>query len=294
MLPWVTVSPLKGTLDASPRTQISFLGVPAGDISQVSVRGDAQRRALRQARGLLDRQRRELRADAPVHGRRAGDRDRRGDGSRRARHDRHELHDRHLYAVPPPGGSTGATGTTGRPGATGATGATGSTGAASFVSEPTIHPPLVSRHHAGRRPLARRRLHDPCRRLGPGRRDDRQPIRADGLVQPRSARAPGRGPARPGLPRQAGADLLAGAHRARPRHQRRRRDRRHQLPPDRECAGRQRALDGSPRLRSRAQRGRADHRLRAGLREPARLRRVRRAGSSRTASSRRSTSERAW
>jgi hypothetical protein len=38
-LPWVTVSPLVGTPDASPTTQISFLGVPAGDISQVSVRG---------------------------------------------------------------------------------------------------------------------------------------------------------------------------------------------------------------------------------------------------------------
>ncbi len=37
--PWVTISPLKGTPDASPTTQISFLGVPAADISQVSVRG---------------------------------------------------------------------------------------------------------------------------------------------------------------------------------------------------------------------------------------------------------------
>ena len=38
-LPWVTISPLKGTLDASPTTQISLLGVPAADISHVSVRG---------------------------------------------------------------------------------------------------------------------------------------------------------------------------------------------------------------------------------------------------------------
>jgi hypothetical protein len=38
-LPWVTVSPLDGTPDASPDTQISFLGVPAADISQVSLRG---------------------------------------------------------------------------------------------------------------------------------------------------------------------------------------------------------------------------------------------------------------
>ena len=37
--PWVTISPLRGTPDASPQTQISFLGVPAADISAVSVRG---------------------------------------------------------------------------------------------------------------------------------------------------------------------------------------------------------------------------------------------------------------
>jgi hypothetical protein len=35
----VTISPLNGTPDASPSTQISFLGVPAGDISSISVRG---------------------------------------------------------------------------------------------------------------------------------------------------------------------------------------------------------------------------------------------------------------
>jgi hypothetical protein len=35
----LTLSPLNGTLDASPRTQISFLGVGARDISQVSVVG---------------------------------------------------------------------------------------------------------------------------------------------------------------------------------------------------------------------------------------------------------------
>jgi hypothetical protein len=38
-LPWVTVSPLNGTPDASSTTQISFLGVPAADLSQISVRG---------------------------------------------------------------------------------------------------------------------------------------------------------------------------------------------------------------------------------------------------------------
>ena len=35
----LTVSPLNGTPDASPSTQISFLGTPASQISQVSVRG---------------------------------------------------------------------------------------------------------------------------------------------------------------------------------------------------------------------------------------------------------------
>jgi hypothetical protein len=40
-LPWVTISPLKGTPDASPSTQISFLGAPAADISQIRVRGSA-------------------------------------------------------------------------------------------------------------------------------------------------------------------------------------------------------------------------------------------------------------
>jgi Arylsulfotransferase (ASST) len=35
----VTVSPLAGSRDASPQTQISFLGVPAGELSQISVVG---------------------------------------------------------------------------------------------------------------------------------------------------------------------------------------------------------------------------------------------------------------
>src|SRR5579862_7168923 len=37
--PPVTISPLPGTPDASPQTQISFLGVPAGDLSGVTVIG---------------------------------------------------------------------------------------------------------------------------------------------------------------------------------------------------------------------------------------------------------------
>ncbi|HEY2216670.1 MAG TPA: hypothetical protein VGH21_04185, partial [Solirubrobacteraceae bacterium] len=35
----VTISPLNGTPDASPATQISFLGAPANEISSVSVVG---------------------------------------------------------------------------------------------------------------------------------------------------------------------------------------------------------------------------------------------------------------
>ena len=35
----VTISPLPGTPDASPHTQISFLGVPASEIHQISVVG---------------------------------------------------------------------------------------------------------------------------------------------------------------------------------------------------------------------------------------------------------------
>jgi Arylsulfotransferase (ASST) len=37
--PALALSPLNGTPDASPRTQISFLGVPAGEIAQISVVG---------------------------------------------------------------------------------------------------------------------------------------------------------------------------------------------------------------------------------------------------------------
>jgi hypothetical protein len=39
LVPLVTISPLKDTPDASPTTQISFLGTPAADISQIVVRG---------------------------------------------------------------------------------------------------------------------------------------------------------------------------------------------------------------------------------------------------------------
>jgi hypothetical protein len=40
----LSLSPLKGTIDASPRTQISFLGIPEGQITHVSVVGSRTRR----------------------------------------------------------------------------------------------------------------------------------------------------------------------------------------------------------------------------------------------------------
>jgi hypothetical protein len=42
--PAVAISPLNGTPDASPQTQISFLGVPAGEIAYVSVTGSSSGR----------------------------------------------------------------------------------------------------------------------------------------------------------------------------------------------------------------------------------------------------------
>ena len=57
----VTVSPLPGSRDATPQTQISFLGVPAGELSGVSVDRLADRRAQRPPGGLLPGRRRQLR-----------------------------------------------------------------------------------------------------------------------------------------------------------------------------------------------------------------------------------------
>jgi len=139
-LPWVTVSPLRGTPDAAPGSQISFLGAPAPDISQVSVRGS---RSGSHA-GKLE-------AYATGTGASFVPLRRFSQGEQVTVTAVETVKGVHrtigtsftvgvLY-YPPPAGATGATGTTG---ATGSIGATGSTGAASFVSEPTIHPPLIS------------------------------------------------------------------------------------------------------------------------------------------------------
>jgi hypothetical protein len=172
-LPWVTVSPLQGTLDAGPTTQISFLGVPAADISAVTVRGSrsgshaGRLEAYATGTGVsyvpyraftpgeqvtvsavetVGTQHRALATSFTV-------------GT--------------LYVVPQsaiagatgPTGATGTTGTTGKTGTTGTTGTTGATGKAaaaatspttgatgtnvlatfqSFISEPTLHPPTVT------------------------------------------------------------------------------------------------------------------------------------------------------
>ena len=58
----VQVSPLPGSYDAMPQTQISFLGVPASDIEDISADGSLTRVAPRPPGGLLAGRRCELRA----------------------------------------------------------------------------------------------------------------------------------------------------------------------------------------------------------------------------------------
>ena len=69
----LAVSPLPGSRDASPRTQISLLGAPARAISRRARERLAQRLAPGSAARLLAGRRRELRALAPVHRRRDRD-----------------------------------------------------------------------------------------------------------------------------------------------------------------------------------------------------------------------------
>lgn len=146
-LPWVTVSPLNGTPDAAPGSQISFLGAPAADISQVIVRGT--RSGLHA--GKLEAYATGTGASfVPSHPFSQSEQ-----VTVSAVESVHGLHKTIgtsftvgvLYYPPAPAGSTGATGTTGATGAAGAApaaGATGATGAASFASLPTIHPPRIN------------------------------------------------------------------------------------------------------------------------------------------------------
>jgi len=146
-LPWVTVSPLTGTLDASPTTQISFLGVPAADISQIVVRGSRSGghggRFEPYATGTGG-------SYLPYHAFTAGEQvtvtavETVGGEPKKTGT---SFTIGTLYVVPR-SDIAGATGPTGATAATGATGTTGATGPAgvfqSFVSQPALHPPTVT------------------------------------------------------------------------------------------------------------------------------------------------------
>jgi hypothetical protein len=143
-LPWVTVSPLPGTPDASPATQISFLGAPAADISAVVVHGS-------QSFGHAGRFETYSTGNGvsyvPYRAFTAGEQVTVSAietvaGTRRTIGTSFTVGT--LYALPAPTGSTGATGAIGATGATGATGTTGATGVATFVSQPRLHPPTVT------------------------------------------------------------------------------------------------------------------------------------------------------
>ncbi len=135
----VTVSPLPGTEDASPPTQISFLGGRGNAGLRRARGGIAQRRAQRPPGGLLDRHRRELPALAPVRARRAGDRARARLGRRR----RPEPSGEHqLQGRSPRRRSARRSSPT-----TPATPATSST----TPRRPTLTPSTVHDHHARRR-----------------------------------------------------------------------------------------------------------------------------------------------
>jgi hypothetical protein len=148
-LPWVTVSPLAGTLDASPTTQISFLGVPAADISQIVVRGSRSGghggRFEPYATGTGG-------SYLPYRAFTAGEQvtvtavETVG-GEPKTIGTSFTIGT--LYVVPRSdiAGATGPTGATAATGTTGATGTTSATGTASvfqsFLSAPTLHPPTV-------------------------------------------------------------------------------------------------------------------------------------------------------
>ncbi len=78
----LVVSPLPGSYDASPRTQISLLGAPAGALSSVHVRGSQTGKHTRSPCRLQPGRRRELRPLSPVPPRR--DRARAREGERQA------------------------------------------------------------------------------------------------------------------------------------------------------------------------------------------------------------------
>jgi hypothetical protein len=149
--PWVTVSPLAGTPDATPWTQISFLGVTAADLSQIVVRGSQSGTHAGKLEPYATGTGASYLPDRPftigeqvtvsavetvggVH---------RAVGT--------SFTVGRLFVLPPSGptGSTGATGSSGATGAAGPSGSSGTSGTAadgveSFVSLPNVHPPAVT------------------------------------------------------------------------------------------------------------------------------------------------------
>ena len=142
-LPRVTISPFKGTPDASPTTQISFLGVPAGAISQVVVRGSLTGThtgtfhpystgngvSFMPIRAFIVGEAVTVTATETISGRRAPIGTAFTIGS--------------PYAIPPPTGATGATGTTGATGSTGVP-APPPPGVIGTFATQSFHPPTVS------------------------------------------------------------------------------------------------------------------------------------------------------
>ena len=148
-LPWVTISPLKGTLDASPTTQISFLGVPAADLSQIVVRGSQSGTHAGKLELYATGTGASYQPDRPF-----------AVGEQVTVSAVETVQGVHgtigtsftvgkLFIVPPPSGPTGTTGATGPAGATGPSGAMGASGTVprgvdNFVSLPNVHPPTVT------------------------------------------------------------------------------------------------------------------------------------------------------
>ncbi|HVA20210.1 MAG TPA: arylsulfotransferase family protein [Solirubrobacteraceae bacterium] len=126
----IALSPLNGTLDASPQTQISVLGVPASEITDVSVAGSSSGRHA----GRLESYESSPGASfLPAHPFTQGERvtasaliGPRGHSERVSTSFTVARLSR--YSPPPPGGPAPA-----KPGTT-----------QSFVSEPTLHPPTVA------------------------------------------------------------------------------------------------------------------------------------------------------
>jgi hypothetical protein len=144
-MPWVTVSPLQGTQDATPATQISFLGVPEGDISQIVVRGSqsgthaGRLEAYSTGTGASYLPYRPFTVGEQVTVSAVET----VGGVHRAIGTSFQIGS--LYIVTPSEySSAGATGATGTTGATGSTGTTGAPAFQTFLSAPALHPPTAT------------------------------------------------------------------------------------------------------------------------------------------------------